>query len=285
MTDPVLTSALAAASRVGARLGLPTGAVSVLADGSNVLVTMGSVVARVATTTALVRPEVADWLARDVALARFAAGRGLPVVAPCAAPIAGPHEVDGLAITLWPFTPHRAEQVPAPDVVGTLLLELHQALRGFPGEVPAGGPLTEIGRMLALLDTGGLRAEDLKLLRSRAEDDVERARLAAAEWPAQVLHGDPHPGKLLVTPDGPRWIDFEDTWFGPVAWDLACLARTTRLDGRAALATYPGAPPLDALEPFLALRDLQGVCWTLILARRSPAHRPRARALLEAYLR
>lgn len=166
MTDP----ALAAASRVGARFGLPADTASVLADGSNVLVRMGSVVARVATTTALVRPGVADWLARDVALARFAAGRGLPVVAPCAAPIAGPHQVDGFAVTLWPFTLHRPELVPAPDVVGSLLGELHQALREF-------------------------------------------LRRGSRRWAAD-LHAD----------------------------DLACLARTTRLDGWAALAAYPGAP-------------------------------------------
>jgi hypothetical protein len=38
------------------------------------------------------------------------------------------------------------------------------------------------------------------------------------------VHGDAHPGKVLVTPSGPVWNDFEDAWWGPVAWDYACVA-------------------------------------------------------------
>ncbi|MEV4075647.1 phosphotransferase family protein [Nonomuraea fuscirosea] len=48
---------------------------------------------------------------------------------------------------------------------------------------------------------------------------------------AQVVHGDAHPGNLLATPAGPLWNDFEECMSAPVGWDLACLSRTTRLDG------------------------------------------------------
>src|SRR5262245_29901889 len=37
----------------------------------------------------------------------------------------------------------------------------------------------------------------------------------------QILHGEPHPGNLLATKDGPLFIDFETCCRGPVEFDLA----------------------------------------------------------------
>lgn len=80
----------------------------------------------------------------------------------------------------------------------------------------------------------------------------------------QAVHGDAHPGNLLATGTGLRWIDFEDAWSGPCAWDLACLAETRRIDGLAELARYPDAG-LDALPVCRAARRLQVVVWSAVL--------------------
>ena len=39
--------------------------------------------------------------------------------------------------------------------------------------------------------------------------------------PEQLLHGEPHPGNLLFTTEGPLFIDFETCCRGPVEFDLA----------------------------------------------------------------
>ena len=39
--------------------------------------------------------------------------------------------------------------------------------------------------------------------------------------PEQLLHGEPHPGNLLSTADGPVFIDLETCCRGPVEFDLA----------------------------------------------------------------
>ena len=49
--------------------------------------------------------------------------------------------------------------------------------------------------------------------------DVRRAEHGGAA--EQLLHGEPHPGNLLSTKDGPRFIDLETCCRGPVEFDLA----------------------------------------------------------------
>jgi len=280
----MLERALAAVRGLADRLDLTADNSELLHDGSNVLVRVGSVVAKVATTTASVRPDAAAWQERDVTLARFAGARGVPVVRPCDVPPAGPHHQDGFAITLWPHTAHDQGGVTGPEEVGVLLGRLHASLADYGGALPDDGPMREIDDILGMLDPTDAPADVLSALRERAPLSMTRADRAAADWPVQALHGDAHPGNLLVTVDGPRWIDFEDAWRGPIAWDLAVLARTSRLDGRAAVAAYPGAPPIASIEPFVRLRRLHVACWHLILARRFPDRRDAARADVEAYL-
>jgi hypothetical protein len=281
MSSGSLAHAVAAAVAVAGGLGVRRAEPRVLADGANVLVHLwpAPVVARVATTVALVRPGPA-WQARDIELARFLHSRGVPVVTPCTDPPAGPHQHDGWVLAFWRYVPHDPDRVLRPAEVAEALAELHAALREFPGELPAAGPFDDLGRGFGLDWLGVLTDAELDLLRS----DTQRLRAAMAELPAQALHGDAHPGNLMATPKGLLWNDFEDTWRGPLAWDLACLANTGRLDGRAAVAAYPGVPADGELDTCLRLRRLYGVCWRFTLARRFPALAAEARAHLDRWL-
>lgn len=268
MVAGFLIPALDAAIEVGRRTGLPTDSPEVLAHRSNVLVRLGPAVARVPATTRLLRPRIEAWMARDVALSAFLAERDAPVIPPSEAP--GPHLANGLPVTLWRFTRHDPGHAFAPAEVSAVLGELHAALREYPGDLADAGPVGDLERMLDLIDDDRLR------------DAAERVVAGLPRLPAQPLHGDAHGGNLVQTEQGPRWLDFEDTWRGPLAWDLACLARSSRLDGEAAVAAYPG--DVDGLAPYLELRELFGVCWRFVIARRFPERLTEAREALAAYL-
>ncbi|MEV5497754.1 phosphotransferase [Nonomuraea fuscirosea] len=87
----------------------------------------------------------------------------------------------------------------------------------------------------------GIEPEALDRLRTAHAALVERLGTEQTGRAAQVVHGDAHPGNLLATPAGPLWNDFEECMSAPVGWDLACLSRTTRLDGRAVVRAYGAA--------------------------------------------
>jgi hypothetical protein len=80
--DPLSSRALAAALEVARTHGLPSTEPTVLRDRANLMVHLRAtpVVARIATTTSLVRPAAWEFLARDLAIATFLVSRGAPVV-------------------------------------------------------------------------------------------------------------------------------------------------------------------------------------------------------------
>ncbi|MGH3744420.1 MAG: phosphotransferase family protein [Mycobacteriales bacterium] len=45
--------------------------------------------------------------------------------------------------------------------------------------------------------------------------------IAGRSAPEQLLHGEPHPGNVLNTEDGPLFVDLETCCRGPVEFDLA----------------------------------------------------------------
>jgi thiamine kinase-like enzyme len=45
----------------------------------------------------------------------------------------------------------------------------------------------------------------------------------------QALHGDAHRGNLMSTTRGLLWTDWEDTFLGPVEWDLASIVWNARI--------------------------------------------------------
>ncbi|RZS34047.1 phosphotransferase family enzyme [Herbihabitans rhizosphaerae] len=277
-----MSSAVDAAIGLARSLGVRAGEPEVLSDGANVIVHLrpAPVVARVATLTALIRPGVAAWLGRDIALAEFLAAQGVPVVTPSADLPPGPHERDGFAISFFTYVEHD-DVTPSPATVGAMLGELHAALRSYPGELPSGGPFDDTEQSVVFLAaSGAITGEQAELFRAEAD----RLRGALAGVPVQPLHGDAHPGNLIASRKGLLWNDFEDTWRGPAAWDHACLANTRRLDGWAALEALPSPPDAEALDACLALRRLFGVLWRLVFADRFPHRRAEAEAHLASWL-
>jgi hypothetical protein len=269
---------LAAAVTVAREQGLPADDPEVLSSRGNVLVHLrpAPVVARVATLTAWTRSEPFQWLAREVAVARYAAANGGPAVAPTALADPGPHWHDGLAVSLWTFVPPSPRR-PAPAEFGVALARLHMATAGFPGELPLLAPLrAQISDALAalererVLDPGVLTA-----LRDRHAEIL--AGLDGLGGPELVLHGDAHPGNLLWTLAGWVWTDLEETCRGPRAFDLAVLVRgQDPADAATVLAAYANVtgdplPGPGELAWFDWARALEGAVWTAAMAHQYPA--------------
>jgi hypothetical protein len=269
---------LAAAVGVASEHGLPADDPEVLSSRGNVLVHLrpAPVVARVATLTAWTRSEPFQWLAREVAVARYAAANGGPVVPPTALADPGPHWRDGLAVSLWAFVPPSPER-PEPAEFGVSLARLHIATADFPGELPVLATLrAQISDALAALDREGvLEPGVLAALRDRHAEVL--AGLDGPGGPELVLHGDAHPGNLLWTPAGWLWTDLEETCRGPRAFDLAVLVRGQDADdAAAALEAYAEVtgqpiPGPGELAWFDWARALEGAVWTLAMAHQYPA--------------
>jgi len=275
--DDLSTRAVAAAFAVAAAQGLRCDAPEVLADGSNVLVRLGPapVVARVATTTALVRKPVELWMRIDVDLAGYLAREGFPVVAPSREIAPGPHVQDGFAVTFWEYVDHDRNASPAVEEVGGLLCELHGALRGYKGKLRQLSPFAEIPEWLDEIERWGtVDAGDVAMLR-RGYEQVSR-RMQHLKLSEQPLHGDAHRKNVLMTSRGPLWTDFEDACRGPLAWDLACFVQTSGEARRTALASYGGEIEMEQLIPFFEARDLQGGVWCAVLSSRFADRRERA---------
>ena len=217
--------AVAAAVALARENGLRVGEPFVLADLFSLMVHLRPVpvVARVATRMPRLRAPIAPWLEREIAVAGYLWGRGAPVVAPSGELPPGPHERDGLWISFWTHVPPDPERVPTADDCSAMLPDLHDALRSYPGDLPALGAddiprglgqLARAGDLLSEADVGLLRAsaERLRPLWEAPGDDV------------RPLHGDAHPGNLIAARGGGLvWIDFEDACLGPAEWDLATI--------------------------------------------------------------
>ena len=281
-------SSLAAAQAVAREHGVACDEAVRIAAGSNVLVHLkpAPVVARVMTGTAVLHDDAERWLAREVAVGAFLAERTELVVPPSDILPPGPHEQDGLWMTLWKFVSHD-EQAPPPEPreLGRSLRELHAALADFPGDL---APLSEVRDWLERL-LGELRASPPLTQRDidglRFELDALKPTVFESSLSAQALHGDASISNLLRTDSGLVWNDLEDVCAGPVAWDISGLVASARARGQSAkfidelLAAY-GEPGVEGLETFLEAHALYDIVWQAFEARRRPWAMKRAAASL-----
>jgi hypothetical protein len=259
-----------------------------IAAGSNVLVHLkpAPVVARVMTGTAVLHDDVERWLAREVAVGAFLARRTGLVVPPTDMLPPGPHERDGLWMTMWTFVPHDAQAPPLQArELGRSLRRLHAALAGFPGDL---APLSEtrdwLERLLAeLRPSPSLTRQDVDWLRVKL--DALTPAVFESSLPVQALHGDVSMSNLLRTDSGLVWNDLEDVCAGPVAWDVSGLVTSARARGQSPafieemLAAY-GDPGVEDLEAFLEAHALYEVVWQAFEGRRRPRAMQRAAARL-----
>ena len=255
-----VAAAVALARSHGLRVEEPT----VLNDLFSVMVHLrpAPVVARVPTWISRLRTPVSDWLDRELAVTTFLAEQGAPVVAPSRELPPGPHRHEGHTISFWTYLQPDPDRTPTAADCSAMLVDLHAALRRYPGELPTLAPaVIDLPRWLTTLDTtmagDVLGAADLAQVRAAAER-LGRF-LEAPGGDVQPLHGDAHPNNLIATREGLVWIDFEEVCRGPVEWDLA-----TMMDPEAAAAHHRPDPAM--LARCTQLRALQVALCLLALS-------------------
>lgn len=163
-----------------------------------------------------------EWFARENAIAQHLTDHGAPVIPlhPDLPP--GPHEHLGCPLNFWQFVT-RVDAEPAPSEIGRTLRLCHDVMRRFPQPLPK----------LAIL------RESLVILRQRTlfppaqqemlADHLRKALELLDGCDLQPLHGDAHMGNLMNTTRGLLWTDWEDTFAGPVEWDLASIIWNARV--------------------------------------------------------
>lgn len=184
----------------------------------------------------------------EVDLAQRLAETASPVAALEPRAEARVYERDGFVVTLWTYYASPTPPDVAPADYAKALERLHAGMRKLDVAAPHfTDRATEAEQLVASRDqTPALADADRELL-SSALGSLRRTIVdrGAVE---QLLHGEPHPGNLLSTRDGPLFIDLETCCHGPIEFDLAHV-------------------PEEVIEHYPEVdRELLGACRGLVLA-------------------
>ncbi|MFE5191550.1 phosphotransferase enzyme family protein [Streptomyces sp. NPDC056628] len=216
MNGTEASRATAAALTVVSSLGLPADDAVVLHDSNKLTLRLlpCDLLARVAPVT--------DQVARfEIDLARRLAGSGCPVAALDPRVEPRPYERDGFVITLWTYyAPATSEDVP-PAAYAAALTRLHAGMREL--DVPAPHFTDRVAQARRLVADRARTPELADADRALLADTLRTLGRAVREHGGaeQLLHGEPHPGNVLTTDRGVRFIDLETCCRGPVEFDLA----------------------------------------------------------------
>jgi Phosphotransferase enzyme family len=131
------------------------------------------------------------------------------------------YERAGFVVTLWTYYEPATPREVSPADYADALERLHAGMRRL--DVPAlhfTDRVEEAQRLVASRDhTPALADADRELLGTTLGS---LSRMIGERGGAdQLLHGEPHPGNVLSTKNGPVFIDLETCCRGPVEFDLA----------------------------------------------------------------
>ena len=218
MPDRAVTDiprAVAAATSTASTLGLTVDEAVVLHASNRLALRLlpCDVVARVA-----VAAHGAAHFELDVATRLAETGSPVAALDPRVAPRV--YERDGFEITLWTYYAYRpSRELPAADYADALS-RLHVAMQRLDITTPHfTDRVNEAQQLVASRDrTPELGDADRHLLTKIFGTATRGIRREDAE---QLLHGEPHPGNVLNTTNGPLFIDLETCCRGPVEFDVA----------------------------------------------------------------
>lgn len=128
---------------------------------------------------------------------------------------------DGFAITYWKYYEPLPASSITPAEYAQVLERLHATMRQINVTAPHFTDRVEEAQSIV-----GDRSQSPDLLDADRElltNTLRTLRHAVLDRGSneQLLHGEPHPGNLLSTASGMRFIDFETCCYGPVEFDIA----------------------------------------------------------------
>jgi Phosphotransferase enzyme family len=131
------------------------------------------------------------------------------------------HERDGFVVTLWTYYEPGTPREVSPAEYANALERLHAGMRKLDFTTPHFTDRVAGAQQLVASPhhTPTLADADRELL-SNTLRRMSRA-IADRGVAEQLLHGEPHPGNVLSTKNGPMFIDLETCCRGPVEFDLA----------------------------------------------------------------
>ncbi len=228
MKAPEVARASAAAMRIAAAQGLTVDDVTVLHNSNRIAVRLlpCDLLARVAPISLKATAQF------EVELAQRHAAAADPVAG--LDPRVKPHafEHDGFVITLWRYHEPVTPEI-SPTNYAHALERLHHSMRNLDFNAPHfTDRVAEAQRIVKNRELTSTRAEaDRELLSYTLR--TQRQAIADRCPAEQLLHGEPHPGNVLNTSQGPLFIDLETCCVGPIEFDLAHVpeAVSMRYDG------------------------------------------------------
>lgn len=229
MTDspsfPETQRPIEAARQTAISHGISPDRVEVLQNGNTVVLRLTeTLVARVVADLDGPR-QGGEWFSREIAVAEHLARAGAPVIPVHPDIPPAPHECDGYTLNFWQYV-ERIPQDPDAVSIGSTLYQCHNLLRSFGDPLPELAILHESRNLLGTLEQRGLFPHStLALLREALSSTIQ----SLSTCNMQPLHGDAHLGNLMNTAQGLLWTDWEDTFSGPVEWDLASIIWNARL--------------------------------------------------------
>jgi hypothetical protein len=254
--------ALHVAVSIGKEMDLRCEHAHVIKDSNNTIVHLAPspVIAKVATTT--LRPRTASVMTNELRIARFLAGRGAPIAPPASEVPAGPHARHETVLTLWAYCKHVPHRRVSDLQLASALRSFHAAFAAYPDPLPSF--IENLDRARDALSrssaTPRLRDDDRTFLVDAGA--CIASSLAKFDLASLPLHGDPHlDGNILITDNGPLFVDFEAACAGPYEWDLTSLVR--------ARLAYPDTRD-DVLRILSKMRSLCVATWCWMQYGRAP---------------
>lgn len=158
------------------------------------------------------------------------------------------YERDGFVVTLWTYYASAMLPGVAPADYANALERLHAGMRRLDVITPHfTDRIAEAEQLVASRDQTPVLADADRELLGSALRNLRRA-IAERGAAEQLLHGEPYPGNLLNTKNGPLFIDLETCCHGPIEFDLAHVPEEV-------IEHYPDVD-----------RELLGQCRGLVLA-------------------
>ncbi len=208
---------MAAAMSIASAVGVKSTNAVVLQDSNRVVLRLlpCDVVARVAPMAYLAGSEVI------VEVAQRLAETGSPVAA--LAPEFEPRVYvrDGFILEMWTYYEPVTDRELSPSDYADALERLHAGMRKLDITTPHfTDRVAEAQQLVASRDLTPTLADADRELLSNTLGSLRRT-ICDRGADEQLLHGEPHPGNVLNTKNGPRFIDLETCCRGPVEFDLA----------------------------------------------------------------